>query len=389
MTITATSPRLIRTLQIGMSWFPEQAGNGLDRMYHGLTQHLPDAGVPVQGIVAGSQDVYATSNQTVSAFASDKSALLSRLTGARRAAKKILQNEPVDLVASHFALYTAPALPAIGDRPLVIHFHGPWAQESQVEGDSSLVVRAKTWLERMVYRRGTAFIVLSTAFRDVLVREFGISPERIHVVPGGVNVDAFDTGLSRREAREHLGWPTDRPIIVSVRRLARRMGLENLIDALRTVRREVPDVLLCVAGKGPLEEELTAQIEELGLTDHVRLLGFVPEADLPLAYRAANVSIVPTVALEGFGLITVESLAAGTPVLVTPHGGLPEVVSDLDPNLVLAGDTAEVLADGLVQSLHGSLSLPSTAECQRYVQERFDWPVIAAHTRRVYETVLA
>ncbi|WP_258096151.1 glycosyltransferase family 4 protein [Salinibacter sp. 10B] len=372
-----------------MSWFPEQAGNGLDRMYHGLTQHLPDTGVSVQGVVAGSENVYSTSNQAVSAFASDSSSLLSRLTGVRRAVNRILQNAPVDLIASHFALYTAPTLPAIGDRPLVIHFHGPWAQESRVEGASPLTVRAKKWLENIVYRRGVQFIVLSSAFRDVLIREFDVSPEKIEIVPGGVHADAFDTGRSRQDARRSLGWPTDCPTIVAVRRLARRMGLENLIDALRMVRRRVPDVRLYVAGKGPLEAELKAQIERFELEDHVRLLGFVPEEQLPLVYRAADVSIVPTIALEGFGLITVESLAAGTPVLVTPHGGLPAVVSDLDPTLVLPGDTAEILASGLVQSLRGRRSLPSTAECQRYVRERFDWPVIAAHTRHVYETVLA
>lgn len=388
MTRIATHSSPIHTVQIGMSWFPEQAGNGLDRMYHGLTQHLPDTGVSVQGVVAGSENVYATSNQAVSAFASDSSSLLSRLTGVRRAVNRILQNAPVDLIASHFALYTAPTLPAIGDRPLVIHFHGPWAQESRVEGASPLTVRAKKWLENIVYRRGVQFIVLSSAFRDVLIREFDVSPEKIAIVPGGVHADAFDTGRSRQDARRSLGWP-DCPTIVAVRRLARRMGLENLIDALRIVRRRVPDVRLYVAGKGPLEAELKAQIERFELEDHVRLLGFVPEEQLPLVYRAADVSIVPTIALEGFGLITVESLAAGTPVLVTPHGGLPEVVSDLDPTLVLPGDTAEILASGLVQSLRGRLSLPSTAECQRYVRERFDWPVIAAQTRHVYETVLA
>jgi glycosyltransferase involved in cell wall biosynthesis len=271
----------------------------------------------------------------------------------------------------------------------VVHFHGPWGQESRVEGDSSLVARAKTWLENYVYRHGTAFIVLSTAFRDVLVRKFDVDPERIHIVPGGVHADTFDTGRSRREARRRLGWPTDRPIILSVRRLARRMGLENLIDAIQIVRREHSDVLLHIAGSGPIEEELRARIAEQGLTDHVTLLGFVPENDLPLAYRAADVSIVPTVALEGFGLITIESLAAGTPVLVTPRGGLPEVVADLDSDLILSGDTAPVLADGLTQSLGGALSLPSSDECQRYVHERFDWPVIARRTRQVYESVLS
>jgi glycosyltransferase involved in cell wall biosynthesis len=358
-------------------------------MYHGLTQHLPQTGVSVRGVVAGSRTVPSDSEGRVSAFAPDDSSLWHRLSRVRRSIRTVLANESVDLVASHFALYTAPVLGLLDGMPLVVHFHGPWGQESRVEGESSFVVRAKTWLERTVYRRGTAFIVLSTAFREVLIHDFGVAPERIHVVPGGVHAAAFDTGRSRSEARKRLGWPTNRPILVAVRRLARRMGLENLIDAMRTVRRAVPDALLCVAGKGPLESELRAQIRALGLDDHVRLLGFVPEADLPFIYRAAEISIVPTVALEGFGLTTVESLAAGTPVLVTPHGGLPEVVTDLDPRLVLPGDAPSILADGVLRALDGRLPLPSSATCQGYAREHFDWSTIAAKTRDVYETVLS
>jgi glycosyltransferase involved in cell wall biosynthesis len=108
---------------------------------------------------------------------------------------------------------------------------------------------------------------------------------------------------------------------------------------MRTVRRIHPEVLLLIAGKGPLHDALSARIEDLGLQRHVRLLGYVPDADLALAYRAADLSVVPTVALEGFGLITVESLAAGTPVLVTPVGGLPETVQALAPNLILPAAT--------------------------------------------------
>jgi glycosyltransferase involved in cell wall biosynthesis len=154
------------------------------------------------------------------------------------------------------------------------------------------------------------------------------------------------------------------------------------------VRRRAPDALLLIAGKGALSGELEARVRSLGLEGNVRLLGFVPDEDLPIAYRAADLSIVPTVALEGFGLIAVESLAAGTPVLVTPVGGLPEVVSDLSANLVLPGSGAGDLADGLAAALMGELTLPDAGTCQSYARDRYDWPVIAARTRDVYAEVL-
>ena len=384
----AVSSNPIRSLQIGMSWLPEQAGNGLDRMYHGLIQHLPDVGVSVRGVVAGSDRVASDSDHRIRAFAPDQSSLPHRLFAAHRSIRDILHTEPIDLLATHFALYTVPALRLLDDYPLVVHFHGPWAQESHIEGESSYVTRMKAWIERAVYRRGTRFIVLSSAFRDVLIRDYNVDPARIHIVPGGVHADVFDPACSRHEARNRLDWSPDRPTVVAVRRLARRMGLENLIRAIDTVRHAVPDVMLYLAGKGPLQPELQAQIDALELSDHVRLLGFVPEDRLPFVYRAADVSIVPTVALEGFGLITIESLAAGTPVLVTPRGGLPEVVSGLSEKLILPGDGPQALAEGLTQALRGTLPLPPPADCQAYVRRHFDWPVIAKKTRDVYDKAL-
>jgi len=93
---------------------------------------------------------------------------------------------------------------------------------------------------------------------------------------------------------------------------------------------------------------------------------------------------VPSIALEGFGLTTIESLAAGTPVLVTPVGGLPETVRELDPQLVLAGSRPTSLAEGVVAALTGEHVLPSPQACVAYARLRFDWPVIAEQVLNVY-----
>ena len=166
------------------------------------------------------------------------------------------------------------------------------------------------------------------------------------------------------------------------------MGLEDLIGAMNEVRKRVPETQLFVAGKGPLSETLTDQVRTLGLENNVRFLGFLPDEHLPLAYRAADLTIVPTVILEGFGLITVESLAAGTPVLVTPVGGLPEAVGDLSPELVLLGTGIGPLAEGLIASLTGDLVMPSAEACQAYARSRYAWPVIAERVRDVYAEAL-
>jgi len=378
----------VNLLSIGTGWFPEAPG-GLERVYYALDRHLPDCGVTVQGLVVGSSAVDTATDGRVSAVAASEAPLLLRWWRFRRAgARYLTSSSPIDLVAAHFALYAFPLLDRLQQRPFVTHFHGPWAHESLKEDKPGFLTRLKAQLESAVYHRADRLIVLSEAFRDVLCERYGVDEQVVRIVPGGVDADRFDTGLSRDAARKHLGWPTGRPVVISVRRLARRMGLEHLIDAVARLRDDVPNVWVGIAGTGPLADALQQRIERHNLEEQVHLLGFVPEEELPIVYRAADLSIVPTTALEGFGLITLESLAAGTPVLVTPIGGLPETVRSLDLNLVLDAATLDAIADGLVRALTAPDALPSPDECQSYVRTHFDWPVIARRTCDVYKEVL-
>jgi glycogen synthase len=380
---TASSHSTLRSLQLGMGWFPQKAG-GCNRVYFNLLQHLPSAGVLADGIVAGNDPLGAHS-ASVAAFAPNDSPLPFRLLKARNFIRA-RGTSRYDLACSHFALYTLPMLDSLSETPMVVHFHGPWAAEGSVQGDHEVVRKAKLWVERRVYARADHFIVLSQAFARVLTESYGISPERISVVPGGVDCDRFASKLSKAKACQQLRLPEDRPIVFTVRRLAPRMGLQDLISAAARVRAHVPDVLVLIAGGGPIAAQLQEQIAALGLQDHVRLLGFLPDEDLPTAYRAAALSVVPTVALEGFGLIAAEALAAGVPVLVTPVGGLPEVVSDLSADLVLPATGTDALAEGITAALLGRLKLPEPTHCQDFAR-RYDWGCIATQTAAIYRKV--
>jgi glycosyltransferase involved in cell wall biosynthesis len=383
----AMTQRSIKSLQIGMHWFPERAG-GLDRMYYSLVGALPGAGVSVRGVVAGSPRVAADTGGAIQGFGSAAQSLPMRLMAARRTLRDAIRAERPDVISSHFALYTFPGLDVTRGIPQVSHFQGPWADESHVEGADSFGQRAKRFLEQTVYSRSSRLIVLSDAFGQILSSRYGVPPERIRVVPGCVNVAQFDLPMSAGEARRKLNLPQDRPIVLAVRRLVRRMGLEDLIDAVKLVKRRHSDVLLLIAGKGKLEGELQARIAEAGLDDNVKLLGFVPDQHLAALYRAATISVVPTVALEGFGLITVESLAAGTPVLVTPVGGLPEAVAGLSADLVLRSTGADAIAEGVQAVLDGSLVMPAGDACRAYARDNFDNAVIARRVAQVYSEAI-
>lgn len=382
----------LTAVQVGAGWFSESPG-GLDRYYHDLIEALPGAGVQCRGLVVGSADVDQETDGTVRAFALPDESIFRRWRKARQAVARLWNAIPPGenrVLVTHFALYGYPLIKERHYRPWVMHFHGPWAAESQKEGASGLVTWIKRRLEVAVYRHPERIIVLSEAFRTLLCETYGVDPDRVTVIPGGVDIDRFAIAnqTSRAAARAQFGWAIDRPIVLSARRLTSRMGLEALVDAIGIVRKTVPNVLCPIAGRGPLAESLVKRISAAGLSDNVTLLGFVPDEDLPLAYRAADLSIMPSESLEGFGLSAAESLAAGTPVLVTPVGGLPEVVRGLSPGLVMANTSAAAMGAAIANALTHPSSLPSTETCQAYAAKTFAWEVIAARIARVYSEAI-
>lgn len=378
MTIDSQQPRL-RTLQLGMT-AAKSAGGGVDRYYFSLLRAFPEADVAATGLVVGDP---ATMQEApgVRCYASADAGMLARWRRLRAAVPPLLTS--ADVVVSHFSPVAFPVLDQIRTRPFVVHFHGPWALESAVEGAGKMNVAAKRILERIVYARASRFIVLSQAFATILEREYAVDPNRIRIVPGGVDLARFDRVASPADARRALGLPLDRPIVLTVRRLVHAKGLENLIDAVDAIRRRIPDVLVVIVGTGPLAADLRARVEARGVGTWVRFAGFIAEHDLPSAYRAADLMIVPTIALEGFGLVVVEALACGTPALVTPIAGLPEVVRDLDPSLILPGADAASLAEGVASALDGSARMPDADACAAYAR-RFAWGKIATRVRAVY-----
>ncbi|WP_432573420.1 glycosyltransferase, partial [Kineococcus sp. SYSU DK005] len=284
-----------------------------------------------------------------------------------------------DLVDAHFALFAwLPALVLLRDRPLVVHFHGPWAGESTASGASAAAAALKHRLERSVYRRADRLVVLSRAFAEVLVRDYGVERDRVRVVPPGVGLDRFTP--DRAGARERLGVPDGARTVFTARRLVQRMGLDVLLDAWAAMERRPGDRLL-VAGEGPERAALEAQVERLGLGGSVSLLGRIGEEELVDRYRSADVTVMPSRSLEGFGLTAVEALACGTPVVVTDVGGLPEVVDGLDPSLVVPAGRADLLAQRLERALAGEV--PDAAACRAHA-ETFTWPRAVATHREVY-----
>jgi glycosyltransferase involved in cell wall biosynthesis len=375
----------LNVIQLGMH--ERGAGGGVDRYFWDLYDHLaPSPDLELNAFFFRHRSDQRLERPGEFCLGSTKQPGYRRLWKVRRGVLgglPALSHPDSVIVASHFAFYAAALLPKLSQMNHVVHFHGPWAAETAVERRHQANAAMKRMIERSVYSSAKAFVTLSQAFKDLLTNEYQVDPERVHVIPGAVDIHRFFPG-NRRSARGRLGWPQDATILFCLRRLVRRMGLENLIEAFQQVAGKHSDTMLIVGGAGPLRMELESQINRCDLVDRIRLVGFVQDEDLVLAYQAADLSIVPSQSLEGFGLTTLESLACGTPVLVTPVGGLPEAVGGLARELVLSGRQSDDIAAWLDRFLGGKLFLPSGETCRQYIEGNFSWPTIAKQVKALY-----
>lgn len=238
-------------------------------------------------------------------------------------------------------------------------------------------LRARRFVERTVMSRCHTVIVLSQFMRQRVVRAHGISVDRLALIPGAVDPQAFVPFADRRPARAALNLPADRTILFTVRNLVPRMGLDNLLRAIEMLNRSQHELMLVIGGEGPLYEQLQADIQLKGLGDVVRLVGFIPESRLGRYYQAADLVLIPSLQLEGFGLVMVEAMACGTPVLGTPVGAIPEILNQVDPILVAEGVDDRSIARALERILR-RLQEPGEAnrlakKGRALIERRYNW----------------
>jgi glycosyltransferase involved in cell wall biosynthesis len=150
------------------------------------------------------------------------------------------------------------------------------------------------------------------------------------------------------------------------------MGIDILLRAMSQLRERDRSIRLVVVGDGEMQLALERERDRLGLSAHVAFLGRVPDSDLLCWYQAADLFVLPTVAYEGFGMVTCEALACGTPVVGTRVGATSEILEGLDPDLLAATPTA----DGLVAAIRQALNRAGPelrVRCRRYAESQLSW----------------
>jgi glycosyltransferase involved in cell wall biosynthesis len=300
---------------------------------------------------------------------------------------------PFDVMLAHGASIAVGLSRARLPAPLVFVYHAsfprelrfmrprlPWGRERLV---AYLNEPIGVLLERVAVLRSARIFVLSEFSRSLLAADHPKEIGKIRAVCGGVDTSSFSPADGRRAARTRLGLDLDRPLLVTVRRAEPRMGIEQLLRAMPMIVAN-EDLCLAVVGGGLLTNEHLRLSSQLGLDGRVRFVGRVSEEDLLDWYRAADLFVLPTVAYEGFGMVTVEALASGTPVVGTPAGATPELLEPLDPRLVAGGSDPESLASAIGDALVFSND-DLQARCRDYALSQFGWDGVT----RMWEEELA
>ena len=243
-------------------------------------------------------------------------------------------------------------------------------------------------LMRRAIRGTQAVTCISSFVRDVVRREYPpAAGVPCPVLPYGVDVKAFHPGPAAARERYRL-TPDDR-VVLTVQRLYPRKGVATFLDAAALVLRDVPAARFVVVGDGPERPALERRAAELGLGARVTFTGAVPNAELPAVYAAADVFAFHTLH-EGLGIVLLEALASGCPVVTTAAGGTLDIVRDGETGLIVPPADAPAFARAVTRVLREpELAAALRGRARRSAETEFDWDVVAGRYLEVFETARA
>lgn len=281
----------------------------------------------------------------------------------------------VDLIHSHFAYpsgYVGAKLGQLLRKPVVLTVHGSDVHQRTRADHPYPLMRKRTLV---ALAEVDSIIAVSRALKARMV-ELGVASQKVAVIPGGFVRERFSV-LDREEARRQLGLREEGPVILFVGSLVTIKGVDVLLEATAELRTAGADVRLIIVGDGPLRTQLKAKASQLGLDGSVLWAGPIPNEDVSRFMGACDVFVLPSLN-EGLGLVCLEALACGRPVVGSRVGGIPEIITDSQFGMMVEPGNPQALACGIREALPRDWN-PATLAA--HVQDH-DWQHIA---RRIYE----
>ena len=287
-------------------------------------------------------------------------------------------------------------------RPDLVHCH--WLISSGLMGvltggvrHRPIVVSAHgsdVYLQNLLFQTANRFVLerahlCTVNSRGTRTRVLRIHPgARTEIIPMGIHPEAYGKELSSAELRRRLGGGD--PQLLFVGRFSRDKGIVALLEAMAILLGELPSARLGLIGFGPEERTIRAAMERLGVAHAVRVVGRVAHAEIPRWLASADLVVLPSERVEGLGVVLLESLASGTPVVGSRIGGIPDIVEHGVTGLLCRPGDPEDLAAQCLRLARDEALRRRTAEAgRRLVERRFCWEQVARRFDEVFRLLAA
>ncbi len=302
--------------------------------------------------------------------------LLQEVKHYANRAREIARNEDFDIIHAHDWLSFLAGIEAkkISGKPLILHVHATEFDRTGGQGVNQDVYD----IEKYAMGEADEIIAVSNFTKEKIIEHYGINPNKITVVHNGVDVSDYKELPPILESIKKEG---KHKIVLFVGRITVQKGPEYFVRAAKKVLEYYPDALFVVAGSGDMQYQMMDEVASLGIGDKMIFTGFLRGDDLTSLYQAADLYVMPSVS-EPFGIIPLETIANGTPVIVSKQTGVSEVLTH-----ALKVDFWDI--DEMANKILGVLqndSLQKTLKEESFKEvEKLNWTASAKKVLNVYK----
>ncbi|MBS5854215.1 MAG: glycosyltransferase family 4 protein [Clostridium sp.] len=382
-----------------LTWeYPPRVVGGIARVVHDLSHRLIKDGHEVtvvtykEGNVEDFEDdngvkVYRVNNYMINPnnFIDWIMQLNFNLTS--KATEIINKEGPFDVIHAHdwLVAYAAKTLKDSFKTPIIATIHATEAgRNSGIHDEVQRYINDTEW---MLTYESTEVIVNSNYMKSELQRLFGLPYEKINVVPNGVNLNLYNGVEKDYNFRRQYAADNEK-IILYVGRLVYEKGIQNLIAAMPKVLNGYHDSKLIIAGKGGMIDELRDEVRRLNIENKVYFTGYLNLNQVTKMYKCADVAVFPST-YEPFGVVALEGMLSGTPVVVSDVGGLNEIVQHRENGMKSYAGNPNSIADSILELLYNpGLGAEVSRAAKAKVKAQYNWNKIAQDTHFIYQKAI-
>ena len=303
-------------------------------------------------------------------------------------AGEIIANEGnFDVIHAHdwLVAYAAKTLKTSYNTPIVSTIHATEAgRNNGIREEQQKYINDTEW---MLTYESSEVIVNSNYMKNELQRLFGLPFEKINVIPNGVSASNFTVTERDYDFRRQYAMDNEK-IILFMGRLVYEKGVQNLIAAMPKILDHYHDAKLVIAGKGGMINELQEQVNNLGIGNKVYFTGHLSPKQVQKMYKCADVSVFPST-YEPFGIVAIEAMLSGIPIVVSDIGGLNEIVEHGVTGMKSYAGNANSLADSILALLFDHKLYDSIVKnAKQTVKAQYNWTKIAQDTHFTYQKAI-